>query len=72
MEYHPPYNTLKASRVQRGLNQDNIAKAIGIAPSTYCRKENGDSDFTVTETKKVAAILNENPLNLFYCDQQHI
>lgn len=45
---------LKQLRLEKGLNQDAMAREIGMARSTYISKENGRCDFTVGEIKCIA------------------
>lgn len=40
---------LMVARKERGLQQKQLAKILHIDPVTYHRKENGKSDFTLTE-----------------------
>ena len=51
---------LKSKRVLKGLNQDVIAKSLGITLKTYSFKENGKAEFTREEIYKIADILELN------------
>lgn len=58
--------TLKKLRIEHGLKQKDMAKLIGISVSTYNYKENGISDFTLTEIKKIIELFNESFDNIFF------
>ena len=45
--------SLKAERIRRGLNQEDLAKLIGVSKQTYWSKENGRSPFFLDEIKKI-------------------
>lgn len=64
------YN-LKQLRLANRLNQEAMAKEIGMARSTYISKENGRSDFSVGEIKSIARVfeLDIKDINrIFFCD----
>lgn len=46
---------LKELRANKGLNQGEMAKEIGMSRATYGDKENGKGDFTVREIKIIAS-----------------
>ena len=48
---------LKGKRVEKGLNQNDIAKMLNMATSTYNMKENGIREFTMTECIEIMKIL---------------
>lgn len=52
------HNNLKVLRVKFNLNQTDMAKLLGINISTYCFKENGTSEFTITEVEKIRNYFN--------------
>lgn len=45
---------LYVKRRENKLKQADIAKALNIAKETYCLKENGKRDFTITEARRLA------------------
>lgn len=50
-------NEFKAEVVRRGMNLDDVAKAIGINPASLHRKMNGVSDFYRGEIEKIIKLL---------------
>lgn len=48
---------IKGVRNLRGYTQEEVAKALGIAPKTYRGKEANPDTFTVSEIKKLARFL---------------
>lgn len=57
---------LKAARVERGLTQIELANLIEMPISTYRKKEQGQTEFTVTEAIKIAEVLNKKPESIFF------
>ena len=51
-------NNLKELRCQFKKKQSELAQKLGIYPSTYNYKENGKSEFTASEIKKLQEIFN--------------
>lgn len=47
---------LKSLRAKYNITQDTLADLLNITVSTYNRKENGNSSFTVEEAKVIAKI----------------
>ena len=43
------YNRLKAERVAKGFTVEEMAKALGVAKSTYSKKENGKLSVSVDD-----------------------
>ena len=61
-----PYTTLLAQllqhyRQQRGLQQSDVAAALGILQPAYSRIEKGDTSITVTQLRIIARTLNMRP-----------
>ena len=48
---------LKGKRVEKGLNQIDMAKKLNMAVSTYNFKENGKVEFSMTECIEIMKIL---------------
>lgn len=44
------------------FSQEKMSNQLGISLVTYNQKEKGKSEFTGTEMKKIAEIINENGL----------
>ncbi|MGX9756225.1 helix-turn-helix transcriptional regulator [Clostridioides difficile] len=57
---------LKAVRVEVGLTQKQLAELIKMPLSTYRKKEQGQTQFTIKEAGKIACILNRNPTEIFF------
>lgn len=49
---------LKALRAKYNISQEIIADLLNMTTSTYNRKENGNSSFTVEEAKFIATLFN--------------
>lgn len=47
-------NKLKTIRENQNIKQDEMAKYLGVSPSTYFKKESGYSRFSLIEAKKIA------------------
>lgn len=59
---------LRAERIAKGMNQDEMAKAMGWhTRSSYAKRENGITTISATELVKMASILGygTNQLDLF-------
>ena len=50
-------NVIKALRNLRGFTQEDVAKKMGMASRTFCKKESNPETFTVGEIKKLSEIL---------------
>ncbi|MDT8952380.1 helix-turn-helix transcriptional regulator [Lacticaseibacillus paracasei] len=62
---------LRAERIAKGMNQDEMAKAMGWhTRSSYAKRENGITTISATELVKMASILGygANQLDLFFTD----
>lgn len=60
---------LRAERIAKGMNQDEMAKAMGWhTRSSYAKRENGITTISATELVKMASILGygTNQLDLFF------
>lgn len=42
---------LKILRAIKEVKQEDVANILGITLATYCKKENGKSNFTIPEAK---------------------
>lgn len=59
---------LKGKMAERGIRQEDLAKAVGIDRSTLNRRLKTGEDFTIGETNKIVAFLQltaEEALNIF-------
>jgi len=62
---------LRAERIAKGMNQYEMAKAMGWhTRSSYAKRENGITSIDVNEFVKMASILGYgiNQLDLFFTD----
>ncbi|HBG3820377.1 TPA: helix-turn-helix transcriptional regulator [Clostridioides difficile] len=57
---------LKAVRVEIGLTQKQLAELINMPLSTYRKKEQEQTRFTIKEASKIAYVLNKNPTEIFF------
>lgn len=51
------YNRLKAERIAKGFTVEEMANALGIAKSTYSKKENGKISVTVDDFSIISSKL---------------
>lgn len=56
---------LKGKRVEKGYNQEEMAKLLGMATSTYNLKENGKLEFSMTECIEIMKILDSKFEDIF-------
>lgn len=49
---------LKAKRVEKGLNQSDLASQINMSLSTYSTKESGKREFSMNECIAIMKILD--------------
>ncbi len=59
-----PTNKVKLLRIKSGMKQKDVAKILGLKPSTYSSKEVGDRRFNIYEAIKLS--------ELFDCDIKDI
>ncbi|EMJ5760849.1 TPA: helix-turn-helix transcriptional regulator [Clostridioides difficile] len=57
---------LKAARVEIGLTQRQLAELIKMPFSTYQKKEQGHTQFTIKEASEIAIVLNKKPSEIFF------
>lgn len=59
-------NLLRAKMVECGYSQGQVASLIGMHGNTLSRKVNGESDFTLTEVRKLCHVLRiADPVRIF-------
>ncbi len=58
-------NILKTLRVNKGLNQSDIANKLGIAAATYSRYENDQLEPSLDKLLEISLILEEDPSIFF-------
>ena len=52
------YDKLKGKMRERRITQEELAKIIGVAPSTLNFKLNGSCEFKASEMRKIAEVLD--------------
>ncbi len=59
-------NLLRAKMAECGYSQGQVASLIGMHGNTLSRKVNGESDFTLTEVRKLCRVLRiADPVRVF-------
>lgn len=58
--------TLKAARINAGLTQEEMAKKLDIAASTYNKWENNPQNITIIRQKQISEILNFPSDNIIF------
>ncbi len=48
----------KIVQIRAGVSKEDIAKYLGVNPATIYRKFNSESDFTLSELRKLKKMLN--------------
>lgn len=59
-------NRLRSARAEKNLTQIDLANLIGMSPATYCKKEQGQTDFYVKEVVKICEVLGKRPEEIFF------
>jgi len=64
---YEPYLKLKALRTEKQIPVDKLSGLMGLASSTYRRKENRyqGADFLISECRKISSIFNVNAADIF-------
>ncbi len=57
-------NILKSERVKKALTQKDVAEALQIDVTSYCKRETGSIDFKLDEIVKLKKILNLKPSDI--------
>jgi len=57
---------IKILRAIKGVTQEEVANALGITLSTYCKKENGKRKFTLDEAYKLAQYFDCSIEGIFF------
>lgn len=60
-------NLIKSKIILNGLNQNELAKLVGMNPSTLSQKLNMKSEFTRNEMEEIAKVLKSDVKELFFC-----
>lgn len=56
----------KGLLARKGLSVENVARLLGISPSTLYRKMTGQSDFYLNEIQKIYEITGEKNLDYVF------
>lgn len=62
---------LKAKIVEKGMVQEELAKALGVTNATFNYKVNNKTEFKASEIKKLSKFLSltvEEASNIFFAD----
>lgn len=59
-------NDIRAMIRERGLKQENVARALQITANTLNKKLNGETEFRLCEAKTLAALLDTSVDALFF------
>lgn len=57
-------NKVKGYRVMIGLTQEEMAQKIGVSLRTFQNKEQGTTQFSLEDLKKIKGVLEENGLSV--------
>ena len=55
---------LKATRLDKGLSQSEVARRLGVKHATYHEIENGNCSPNLATIEKIASVLELDPLEL--------
>lgn len=58
--------TIKAARVNAGLKQSELAKAVGVATQTVNAWENGHTEPKINQAKKICEVLGVSVEDIFF------
>ena len=63
------FNKLKGARAEKGYSQVEMAEKLEMSVDSYNQKENGKSEFKLSEVKNLLEILDKefNDIFLEYC-----
>mgnify|MGYP003322710657 CR=1 FL=1 len=59
-----PINKIKGYRVMVGLTQEEMAQKIGVSLRAFQNKEQGTTNFTLEDLKKIKSVLEEKGLSV--------
>ena len=65
-------NKLRSLRSENGFDQQYMADYLDIQRTTYCNKETGKSDFTVTEAKQIAELFDLRIDDIFFTERVNL
>ena len=59
------FNKLKGARAEKGYSQVEMAEKLEMSVDSYNQKENGKSDFKLSEVKNLLEILDKEFNDIF-------
>jgi DNA-binding Xre family transcriptional regulator len=57
---------IKSLIALKGINQDVVARDIGISPTAFSRKINGLNEFIESEMEKLSLYFKCSPMDIFF------
>lgn len=60
---------LKGYRAKHNITQEEIANKLGISVVAYRNKENGHTQFTLSEVKTISDLFKANIKDIFFNDE---
>lgn len=60
---------IKSLRELHDLNQEEMAQKLGISKPAYFKKENGITEFTISEAKNLAEIFGKTVEEIFFAKE---
>ncbi|MBO3444840.1 helix-turn-helix transcriptional regulator [Clostridium sp. CCUG 7971] len=63
---------LKAARELKNVKQSEVAEFLEISPNTYWNKENGKTEFTISEAKKLSEYFDISVMELFFNNSDNV
>jgi len=66
MKYNTDLEKLRVEMFRKKVSQEKLARVLAIAKASVCRKLNGKTEFTVTESQQICTYLGINPADIFF------
>ncbi len=57
---------LYAKMLEKDITREQLCEAIKMNKTTFSRKCNGHSEFTLEEIKKICDLLDASPMGIFF------
>ena len=64
-----PNRKLKGLRAEHNLTQVELAEKLGMSEYSYIKKENGETEFKVSEVNKILEIFNARYEDIFLSNE---
>lgn len=65
-------NRLRILRIEKGLNQENLAKILGLSVSGYAKIERGETKVSLTRVEQIAQVLKIDISTLLELNNQFV